>query len=510
MQQVLLLLTAVALSINLVNGISDEFLPSINDELLPSMSPSHSILTHSGEMTFEDLGTCGMFAIESRAGVTFDGRQTHIFADNVGVSPGTSITGDYVIGGGGSVHSNTGLAMQCSADIQTAYAKAASFPCPPDNIFPELSGRTIYPGVYCSGTAMTLSAASVTFDGLGDYTSTWIFQAGTTFMTATGTSFILQNGAHESNIYWALGTAATIGYSSSMVGIIMAQSAISFGHDSVLIGRAFAGTAVTFESGSMIAPPATTVNPPKLSGLPTSQPTTTPKSSRTRQLRGSNSLLTYDNPTAPALGACAPFALEAGSAMTFNGRLTTIAVGSIGVSPGSSITGVFFVTAPGAIEATSTNANACAADRQIAYDFASKATCSQTVVELSGLTLTRGVYCSDGAMTLSASALTLDGSADDVWIFQMASTLITSTGTQVTLINGALSKNVFWNVGSSATLGYASMFVGTINAYAAISFEHDTTLNGRGLAGSGVSFESGSVVVSPEGPDGPADAVVTI
>ena len=423
------------------------------------------------------LGQCHQFAVESSAGVTFNGRLTTVYSGDVGVSPGTSIEGSYVLDNG-SVQRNSPLATGCTSDLRTAYDTAVAAVCPPSNIRVELAGQTLLPGVYCSGDQMSLSASTLTLDGNHDPNAQWIFQAATSLTTATTTSFILINGATAENVYWALGTSAYIGYSSSMVGNILAHSAITFGHDSEIIGRALAMTAVSFESGSSVTLPIVTA----------------PAKKSLRAIR-----VVTAAPVVP-LGACATFALEAGSAMNFNGQETFIYTGSIGVSPGTTIQGNYQVVA-GSVEVTSTRSNQCAADRITAYNAAAAAPCSanNTRTELSGLTLGPGVYCSGGAMTLSAGTLTLDARGDSTaeWIFQMTSTLITSPYTSFILLNGAQAKNVYWKVGSSATIGYSSSFIGNVIAYASISFGHDSVLVGRGLAGAGVSFEGGSSITQP-------------
>ena len=427
------------------------------------------------------LGQCDQFSVESSAGVTFNGRLTTLYSGDVGVSPGTSIEGSYVLGSG-TVQRNSPLAAGCTSDLSTAYDTAVAAVCPASNIRVELAGQTLLPGVYCSGDQMSLSASTLTLDGNHDTNAQWIFQAATSLTTATTTSFILINGASAENVYWALGTSAYIGYSSSMVGNILAHSAITFGHDSSIVGRALAMTAVSFESGSSVTLPGSTPPPPAK-----------------KSLRAVPRVVTAAAPVVP-LGGCATFALEAGSAMNFNGQKTIINTGSIGVSPGTTIQGNYQVV-DGSVEVTSTRSNQCAADRITAYNAAAAAPCSanNTRTELSGLTLGPGVYCSGGAMTLSAGTLTLDAGGDSTaeWIFQMTSTLITSPYTSFILLNGAQPKNVYWKVGSSGTIGYSSSFIGNVIAYASISFGHDSVLVGRGLAGAGVSFEGGSSITQP-------------
>ena len=92
-------------------------------------------------------------------------------------------------------------------------------------------------------------------------------------------------------------------------------------------------------------------------------------------------------------------------------------------------------------------------------------------------------------MTFAAGIFTLDaqGLTDVVWIFQASSSLLTAPYTSFILENGAKASNIFWQVSSSATLGYSSSFVGTIIAYASVSTQTNTVVNGRTLAVAGAS-----------------------
>ena len=123
--------------------------------------------------------------------------------------------------------------------------------------------------------------------------------------------------------------------------------------------------------------------------------------------------------------------------------------------------------------------------------------------ELGGQTLAAGVYVSpSGAYAITSVDLTLNGGPNDVWVFQMASTLTVGVGRQVVLTGGAQAANIFWQVGSSATLGTSSVFEGTIMAYSSITMNASSTLDGRALAQVGaVTFNghSGSLPM-PEAP----------
>ncbi|MEJ0089175.1 MAG: ice-binding family protein [Limisphaerales bacterium] len=105
--------------------------------------------------------------------------------------------------------------------------------------------------------------------------------------------------------------------------------------------------------------------------------------------------------------------------------------------------------------------------------------------ELGGKTLVAGVYESPSGSYGITGDVTLFGGPDDVWVFQMASTLTVAVSARVILTGGAQARNVFWQVGSSATLGTSSVFNGTIMAYASITMNASSTLDGRALAQNG-------------------------
>jgi hypothetical protein len=185
------------------------------------------------------------------------------------------------------------------------------------------------------------------------------------------------------------------------------------------------------------------------------------------------------------LGTDGAFAVLAGQTVTNTGSSTIN--GDLGVSPGAAVTGF----PPGTVNGTIHAADAVAAQAQLdlttAYNDAAGRTPFVSVpADLTGLTLTPGVYNNSSALALTG-ALTLDakGNPSAVFIFQAGSTLITGSGSSVNLINGAQPCNVFWQVGSSATLGTTTSFVGNILALASISMNNGVTLNGRALARNG-------------------------
>lgn len=199
---------------------------------------------------------------------------------------------------------------------------------------------------------------------------------------------------------------------------------------------------------------------------------------------------------APALGAAGTFAVLAGTTVTSTGA--TALTGDLGVSPGSAVTGFPPGTLTGTIHAGNATAAAAMVSLTAAYNDAAGRTNGPVTVagNLGGLTLPPGLYKSTSSLAISSGDLTLDAGGDPnaVFIFQMASTLTTTPGRAVILAGGAQASNVFWQVGSSATLGTTSTFRGTILANTSITLNTGATLNGRALARSGAVTLAGNTV----------------
>jgi hypothetical protein len=202
---------------------------------------------------------------------------------------------------------------------------------------------------------------------------------------------------------------------------------------------------------------------------------------------------------APALGSAANFVILAGSTVTSTG-LTTL-TGDLGVSPGSAVTGFPPGILTGTKHAADPTSALAIADLTIAYNDAAGRTLAPVMVagNLGGRTLTPGLYKSTSSLAISSGDLTLDaqGNANAVFIFQMATTFTTTPGRAVILAGGAKASNVFWQVGSSATLGTTSVIKGTIMANASISMANGATLNGRALARIGAVTMIGNAAVLP-------------
>jgi len=190
--------------------------------------------------------------------------------------------------------------------------------------------------------------------------------------------------------------------------------------------------------------------------------------------------------SAVPLGSAGNFKSLAGVGVTNTGS-TTIAGGNLGLSPGSAVTGFppGMMIAPAVMHITDPAAAQAQVDLTTAYNYAAGLPGAAVLPgDMSGLTFAPGLYKTSSSVMLSAGNVTLDaqGNANAVFIFQIGSTLTTLGGTQVVLAGGAQAKNIFWQVGSSATLGTTSIFYGTILALQSITLDTGATLHGRALA----------------------------
>jgi LPXTG-motif cell wall-anchored protein len=209
------------------------------------------------------------------------------------------------------------------------------------------------------------------------------------------------------------------------------------------------------------------------------------------------------------LGTVGAYSVLGGQTVTNTGP--TVLSRDLGVSPGTAITGFPPGTTAGATHAADAAAAQAQLDLTTAYnDAAGRAPTANVAGDLVGRTLVPGVYKSTGPLGLTGR-VTLDGKGDPnaVFIFQIASTLITGSASMVDAVNGAQACHVFWQVASSATLGTGSTFQGTIMALTSISVTTGTTVKGRALARNGQVSLDTDVFTSPDCAVAPASATAT-
>jgi len=204
------------------------------------------------------------------------------------------------------------------------------------------------------------------------------------------------------------------------------------------------------------------------------------------------------------LGAADSFAVLAGSTVTNTNTPTTVH-GNLGVWMGSAVTGFLpGIVSGGTIHAGDATAMLAQGGLTTAYNFAAGQACDLNLTgqDLGGLTLMPGVYCFDSTAqltgTLSLNAL---GDANSVFIFKIGSMLTTASNSSVVFTNGGKGDNVYWQVGSSATLGTTTTFAGNLLALTSITLNTGATIQcGRALARNGaVTMDNNNVAIDSTG-----------
>ena len=214
------------------------------------------------------LGTAGTFGVLAASTVTNIGPS--VISGNLGVSPGLAVTGFPPGSVTGTIFTGVGsLAGTAQNDLTTAYLNAQGRSCPVLNLPGDIGGLTLLPGVYCNSSTSLLITGTVTLNGNGDPNAVFIFQIGTALTTASNSNVHLIGGAQASNVFWQVGSSATVGTGSVFNGIILAQASITLTTGAVFNGRALARTgAVTLDSNLATnpdtSPPASVPAPPSL------------------------------------------------------------------------------------------------------------------------------------------------------------------------------------------------------------------------------------------------------
>jgi len=209
------------------------------------------------------LGTSQSFAVLGGSTVTNTGPT--VITGNLGVSPGSSVTGfppGTVVGG--SIHAADATAAQAQSDLTTAYNTAAGMPCGVDLTGQNLGGLTLTPNVYCFTSSAALTG-TLTLNLQGNPNAFFLFKIGSTLTTASASSVVLINSGGAgcpSNLFWQIGSSATLGTGSTFGGNILALTSVTMTTGSALSGRALARNgAVTLDSNTVNSALCTTQIP---------------------------------------------------------------------------------------------------------------------------------------------------------------------------------------------------------------------------------------------------------
>ncbi|MDO9497298.1 MAG: ice-binding family protein, partial [Nocardioides sp.] len=192
------------------------------------------------------LGTAGSFAVLAGSEVTNTGPS--VLTGDLGVSPGSSVTGFPPGQVNGTQHVSDAVALQAQNDLTTAYNQAASSPTDQDLTGTDLGGLTLLPGVYEDTSDMQLTG-TVTLDAQGDPNAVFIFKAGSSLTTASNSGVLLINGASPCNVFWQVASSATLGTGTDFVGTVMALTAATLNTGADVTGRILArNAAVTLDT----------------------------------------------------------------------------------------------------------------------------------------------------------------------------------------------------------------------------------------------------------------------
>ena len=417
-----------------------------------------------------NLRSDSSFALLAGTTVTVTGGGT--ITGNVGIFPGTAyVAGVPPVTVNGTVYAGGPVAAQAEADLSTAFNDAAGRSLAPITVAGNIGGQTLAPGLYKSTSSLAISSGNLTLDAGGNANAVWIFQIASTLTTTSGRQVILAGGANPANIFWQVGTSATIGTTSVFQGNILAGVSISMLTGSTLSGRALAiGGAVTVDTGggSSATVPVAPTAPTVTSTVPSNGATgisATSKITATFSTTMNPSTITASSftltqaggPVSGAVtysGTTATFTPNSslGSLQTYTGTITTQATDQ----SGNPLAGNYvwsFTTGSGTVANPPTVISTAPAAGATGVSVAGKLTATfstamdPTTITASTFTLLQGGTTVPGVVTYSGTTATFSPSAS---LIPNASFNATITTGAKDLSGNALAANYAWTFATGA------------------------------------------------------------
>jgi Ice-binding-like len=197
------------------------------------------------------LATAQRFAVLAGSAVTSTGAT--VVEGDLGIDPGLAVTGfppGLVIAG--MIHAGDAVARQAKTDLATAYVTLAGEAPTQDLTGQDLGGLTLTPGVYRFSSSAQLTGR-LTLDALGDPSAVFVFQIGTTLTTATDASVLVLGGTGDCNVFWQVGSSATLGTRTAFKGNLLALTAITLDTGATVSGRALARNAAVTMDGNAVS-----------------------------------------------------------------------------------------------------------------------------------------------------------------------------------------------------------------------------------------------------------------
>ncbi|MES2556952.1 MAG: ice-binding family protein [Bacteroidota bacterium] len=415
------------------------------------------------------LGTTANFVLFSTDGAVTNSGISHV-TGNVGTNNGSSTGFGNV---NGVMHDADGASAQSAVDLLIAYNQLNStvpgfFPAPQLG-----NGQLLTAGVYSISAAASLDL-DLTLDAQGDPNAVFIFQIQGPLSTGANSKIKLINEALACNVFWKVEGLVSMATGTSMKGTIIANNAaINMSVGDTLEGRAFSTAGAVTLNGVLAYTPVGCGSP------------------------------TLTGPTAPALGSAACYGIFSSNGAVSNTGVSMI-TGDVGSNNGSA-TGFNPADITGTLHLIPDASTAqCATDLLVAYNYANTLVPD---IELlypaqfgNNLVLTPHTYLMNAAVTFTDS-LYLDarGNPDAVFVIQINGALSTSTYSNVKLVNGTQSKNVFWKIEGAVSINNYSTFCGTIicNNGAMAAINTGVVLDGRSLTTTGALSTTATNAVAP-------------